>query len=202
MATYNAGAVSDAVIAYQKPITLQQGRGLRDNPVASFEMNTGADVHLGIWHPYDMVRAGDGATGELWSFDVDGAVASVETPDFEDGFEYQLILDEVSAATPGGIVQISLYLETSATYDVGSAIFDNSNPAQYFSAVLTIHRPRDVSRIHIVDGSRYTSTDAGSGVTGGSLDGTAQKILRARINTTGPNLDLGRIRLLRRKVYE
>jgi hypothetical protein len=31
---YNAAAVTDAVIAYQKPITLQQGRALRDNPLA------------------------------------------------------------------------------------------------------------------------------------------------------------------------
>lgn len=37
MATYNASAVSNAAIAHQKPITLQQGRALRDNPLAVFE---------------------------------------------------------------------------------------------------------------------------------------------------------------------
>lgn len=42
MPTYNAGAVSDTAIAYQKPITLQQGRGLRDNPLAIAEGAAGA----------------------------------------------------------------------------------------------------------------------------------------------------------------
>lgn len=42
MTTYNAAAVTDAVIAYQKPITLQQGRALRDNPLAQFEGAAGA----------------------------------------------------------------------------------------------------------------------------------------------------------------
>lgn len=36
---YNAAAVANGVIAYQKPITLQQGRALRDNPI---EMAGGA----------------------------------------------------------------------------------------------------------------------------------------------------------------
>lgn len=42
MATYNAAAVSDAAIAFQKPITLQQGRALRDNPLAIAEAASGA----------------------------------------------------------------------------------------------------------------------------------------------------------------
>ena len=36
MTTYNGTALSDSVIAYQKGITLQQGRALRDNPIAMF----------------------------------------------------------------------------------------------------------------------------------------------------------------------
>jgi hypothetical protein len=42
MATYDAAAVSDAVIAFKKGITLQQGRALRDNPIAIAEGATGA----------------------------------------------------------------------------------------------------------------------------------------------------------------
>lgn len=42
MATYNGAAVTDAVIASQKPITLQQGRALRDNPIAIAEGAAGA----------------------------------------------------------------------------------------------------------------------------------------------------------------
>jgi len=42
MATYNFAAVADAVIAFKKGITLQQGRALRDNPIAMFEGAVGA----------------------------------------------------------------------------------------------------------------------------------------------------------------
>jgi hypothetical protein len=39
---YNPAAVSDAVIAYGKPMTLQQGRALRDIPIAIAEGTPGA----------------------------------------------------------------------------------------------------------------------------------------------------------------
>lgn len=37
MPTYNASAVADGVIAFEKGITIQQGRALRDNPIAMAE---------------------------------------------------------------------------------------------------------------------------------------------------------------------
>lgn len=42
MTTYPGSAITDAVIAYQKPITLQQGRGFRDLPLSMFEGAAGA----------------------------------------------------------------------------------------------------------------------------------------------------------------
>lgn len=51
MTTYSAAAVSDATIAFQKPITLQQGRALRDNPVAIAEGAVGAPRIQGAAHP-------------------------------------------------------------------------------------------------------------------------------------------------------
>lgn len=46
MTTYNAAAVTDGVIAYQKPITLQQGRALRDNPIAIGEAAPSVPANL------------------------------------------------------------------------------------------------------------------------------------------------------------
>ena len=51
MTTYDASSVSDAVIAFRKPITLQQGRGLRDNPIAMAEGAAGAPRIQGNAHP-------------------------------------------------------------------------------------------------------------------------------------------------------
>ena len=54
MATYNAAAVSNTAIAFRKPITLQQGRALRDNPLAIAEgaddapRNVGKSLDLGV----------------------------------------------------------------------------------------------------------------------------------------------------------
>lgn len=42
MTTYDASAVSNSVIAHEKGITLQQGRALRDNPIAIAEGSAGA----------------------------------------------------------------------------------------------------------------------------------------------------------------
>lgn len=39
---YSAAAVSNTAIAFQKPITLQQGRALRDNPLEMFLGGSGA----------------------------------------------------------------------------------------------------------------------------------------------------------------
>lgn len=42
MTTYNAAAVTNAVIAFKKAVTLQLLRALRDNPIAMFEGAAGA----------------------------------------------------------------------------------------------------------------------------------------------------------------
>lgn len=46
MTTYNAAAVNDATIAFQKPITLQQGRALRDNTLAIAEADATVPLNL------------------------------------------------------------------------------------------------------------------------------------------------------------
>lgn len=46
MTTYNAAAVSNTVIAHEKGITLQQGRALRDNPLAIAEGDSSVPAEL------------------------------------------------------------------------------------------------------------------------------------------------------------
>jgi len=48
MTTYNASTVSNTAIASGKPITLQQGRALRDNPIAIIEGASGAPSIVGM----------------------------------------------------------------------------------------------------------------------------------------------------------
>jgi len=174
-----------------------------ENPEAIAEMSDGAPVMMGIWHPYDMVSAGDGADGELWSFAADGAVSEVETPDFVDGFEYQLLCDELSGTASADFL-IGLFLATSASY-VNADIVTAVNSAQARSIQATIHRPRDVSRTHALEYIGWT-WDGSASTTGGMntfsiQNNTAQKIGKARVSISIGTFDAGRIRLFRRKLY-
>lgn len=66
MTTYNASAVDDAVISHKKGITLQQGRALRDNPIAMFEGAAGAPRLATKTKSLDL---GINSTGILTGFD-------------------------------------------------------------------------------------------------------------------------------------
>jgi hypothetical protein len=45
-------------------------------------------VMSAVWHPYDMVTVGDGATGAFYDFAVDGVQATITTPTFVDDYDY------------------------------------------------------------------------------------------------------------------
>lgn len=207
MPTYNGSAVSDAVIAFRKPITLQQGRALRDNPLAVAEGAANAPYVATEWHPYDGALVGDGNTGEIWSLASDGIVASVETPDFEDGYEYRLRFEAVSSNS--GItleLTVNLYRETSAAY----AGVMNVSAAFAASAAVTgyaeIKRPRSETRLHFVTANTYDIGTNGVYAASDVLNPavrhtTAQKILRAQVAWVSGSIDAGVIYMDRRRVY-
>jgi hypothetical protein len=97
MTTYNGAAVSDTAIAFKNGITLQQGRALRDNAKSMIEGN-GGPVNSPGWHPFDMVEVGDGATGEVWSFAADGAVASIVFDFSDNKYDYMFRWAGLSAS--------------------------------------------------------------------------------------------------------
>ena len=115
MTTYDESAVSNTVIAHKKPITLQQGRALRDNPIAISEAATGAPVVVAGWHPYDMVKIGDGNDGVFYDFAVHGTQATITTPDFADGYEYAIRFANLGCSSTSAL-NVDLYRETDAAY--------------------------------------------------------------------------------------
>lgn len=104
MPTYNASAVADGVIAFQKPITLQQGRALRDNPIAIVQGAAGAPKIYGV-------AAANDANGGL-------AVLTVTASSdylLMQGHNYE----EVNAETTGtGYVLLDRYTLTAYTGSV------------------------------------------------------------------------------------
>ena len=88
MTSYTAIANGD--IDQDSPVTQPLVTALRDNPIAIAEGSSGAPVMTSGWHPYDMVNMGDANDGAFYDFAVDGALASVVTPTFVDGYEYTI----------------------------------------------------------------------------------------------------------------
>lgn len=186
-----------------EPWTSAKALATFENPPAIAEGAAGAPVILGLWHPYDMVTAEDGATGEIWSFSADGASASIETPDFEDGFEYQLLCDTMSGSATADF-RVGLYLATSGVYQ-DADLATSVNAAQTRTLLATAIRPRDVSISHglsyqgwLWDGTTDTS---GGYATFSIQNATAQKIGKARVTTSAGSFDGGQVRLFRRKLY-
>lgn len=204
MTTYNAAAVADSIIAYGKGITLQQGRALRDNPIAIAEGAVTAPVVAAGWHPYNSTIYGTG-TGVIYDYAVDGALAPIETPLFEDGYEYAIAMD---GTTPNnaGYLNISFYRATSAAYSAVTSIIPLSS-GQKYSMFIQIQFPMQSLSMHFVQGfyNEYTSVD-GIGtpiaVNRTVIHSTDQKISRMKLSFTGYStaFSAGKIRLYRRRM--
>lgn len=194
----------DTSLEQDDPLTVEIALAYRDNPIAIAEGSTSAPVVAAGWHPYDMVNIGDGATGKFYDFAVDGAVASHETPDFADGYEYMVLFDGISTSgVAGGDLRVEMYQETSLAYTTTSTISSGGGAASdVFEGSIEFVRPRLTRNIFIAKSlvvkDAATLSVLATDVT--KRNATAQKILRARFSWSAGNIDAGVMYLLRRKV--
>jgi hypothetical protein len=191
MATYRAIAASETDA--DSPVTATLMTALADNPTAIAEGAANSPVNQWGWHPYDMVNVGDGNDGVFYDHSVDGSVASVETPDFEDGYEYRIIGDNLGRGAVA--VTIELYLATAASY---STLFTSTNTSAFsFGFDFETRAPRLDSNFHIAEGEWVTQNGQQS-VAGFVYNGTAQKLGKVRIGIASGNMTSGTMRLYRR----
>lgn len=149
----------------------------------------------------------DGSTtiSPIYDFAVNGAVATIVSPDFADGYEYQFIFAGLnnSAGTTFEL-QIELYRETTAAYATASTIL--TDQAAVTKGELTIFHPRMVMNAHRIEGKLVDAANANSVSVAswpGTIDGyightTAQKLLRARFSMNSGNINAGQLYMLRR----
>jgi hypothetical protein len=209
MTTYNGTAVADTTIAFQKGITLQQGRALRDNPIAIAEGAAGAPYVAAGWHPYDGVTVGDGADGVIYDFAVDGAVNSVTSPNFVDGYEYQFHFEGLTI-NGNYTLGAQWYAETSAAYSTIFNILTWSAFSGYplYGLIYAIH-PRMISKLfrYEGDGGTMASSNATSAfndaLSGGRVSrSTAQKMLNAKFTVgSGGTFQSGKIFMFKRLCF-
>lgn len=176
---------------------------MRDNPIAMAEGSAGAPVVSTGWHPVDKVTVGDGKTGIIYDSAVNGVVANIVTPDFEDGFEYRIIADNLShndTITNRGLV-FGLSNSSGGSYFEGSTIGNSSSSSQ-FGIDATILMPMIAKEDHHFVQVLAHINGTLSSITGFALDnGSNQKVLRARLRFSGGSIDGGKVWLLRRREY-
>lgn len=204
MTTHNAAAVSDATIAFQKPITLQQGRALRDNPISSAEGNGGAYIAAG-WHPYDGVTVGDAGDGVIYDFAVDGAVASFETPVFLDGYEYKVEWVDVASSSGTPDFSAEFYRATSAAYGAGITLEPTLTASFPVNGEIEIYKPMVVSRMCFF--RRFTFQHNTDGVASDPLSTsairhtTAQKVSKIRFSVSTSTFGGGKFVMSKRRTF-
>ena len=176
---------------------------LRDNPVAVAEAASGAPVVFAGWHPVDKVSVGDGKDGLIYDHAVTGTVASVVTPDFEDGYEYRIIASDLlsdSALT----VRLTLegFYQTDAIYNRIRYSHEGTGTSSVFGFDLEIVTPRIARLSHLANGWTYRNSDfSNDGVDSAAYEPPAQKLLRARVRFTSGNISGGKIYFFRRREY-
>ena len=153
---------------------------------------------LAGWQPYD------GATGVIYDHAVTGAVASIETPEFEDGYEYMLVIDMLEAATGTPQIEIEFYREQAAAYSSKANLSLTNQKFHVGEAVFFL--PRVVKRSHhvwkalhaaasITNASRSNDTAYTTSV----IHTTATALLKARLSfNTAVNFVGGKVTMLRR----
>jgi hypothetical protein len=202
MATYRsiAGSETDA----NSPVTQTLMEALADNPTAIAEGATDAPVVNAGWHPYDNIIMGDGNDGVFYDHSVDGNVSSVETPTFVDGYEYMVVITELSPTASAQSLEIQLHEETDNAYNLtitigGGGIQLNE---KLYSRVYT-ELPRLAREVHMLRADTVhtvSSTNfAGSNNVQGSDFGSSQKADKIRIRWTTADIDGGKMYLFRRR---
>ena len=201
MTTY--AAVTAGEVDSDSPVTDTLMGKLASNPLAIAEGDTTAPFMATGWHNHSGVQA----LAAIYDFAVSGAVATIVSPDFADGWEYLFIFDEIT--TSGGTtddLRVELYRATSAAYATASTILtDAAGPA--VRGFCMVHAPRGTFNFHrisseIADGAAANSASLGTTETNNALitHTTAQKLLRARFSWSAGSFNGGRIYMARRQV--
>ena len=202
--TYSDAAVSDSQIGHKKGITLQQGRALRDNPKGMAQGAADSPVIFAGWHPYNLTEVGGTETGVIYDFAVDGVQATIESPVFEDGYEYAFIFKGFDHNNVGSVdLNMSLYREVSAGYfgtqTIAASVPNNANAY----GVIKVPFPALAKEVHPVtwlvpyaeNGTDYSQT----GVI--FQEATVQKVTRARFTWSAGSSEGGTVTMLRRREY-
>ncbi|MBL3564365.1 hypothetical protein JMM59_04980 [Rhodovulum sulfidophilum] len=160
---------------------------------------TGAPVNEAVWHPYDMVRVGDGADGLFWDHSLTGNQRYVQTPAFEDGYEYMLKIegmewDGFGTKRP----TVRGYVDQTGNFASAMDIYSDINPSTGFYTMIRLLFPRVPSPYFGVEGKVPSGQLRTS-----ELGGDNRTVSKAEISWDNRDTDIraGKMYLYRRREY-
>ena len=192
-----------------EPWTSAKALAAFENPTAIAEGAANAPVQTAAWHGYDIVTVGDGNTGEIYNFSTDGAVATVETPNFESNFEYRILGFNVGLASNGlaSAWNIDALIGGAWTNIASTTTSGTVSTAGRFDFDCYIKSPTRSRKFVAAEYTAYADWQIapGSGTsseTTVTVLGSANTVTRARVRYgTGVNIGKGTILMLRRREY-
>lgn len=165
---------------------------LRDNPSAAQESASGAPVSVYGWVPVDKVTVGDGKRGVIYDFSVDGSVTTITTANFVDGYEYRMV---VSDLTPSASAQVQFEIFGETTGWVEARRIANSLTS-VISLDIEVRMPRISQRSHVA-----IVNSQGAVGNAGYTFGSAQKVRNARILFASSATSAGKVYVFRRREF-
>jgi len=192
MTTYTS--ISNAAVAVGGIPSSSVVTALRDNPAAIAESANSAPILSAGWHPYDKVTVGDGATGLFYDFAIHGALTSIDTPAFADGWEYKILIRN-AGYTSGSNRNFRFLFDTgtiSSTALVASSAAKVTGDLEVLNA-----RMAEAYRIY-----NWFNTFGDTPVTGDQSSTSTTKQSKVTFSWSGANaFASGKMYLLRRRDY-
>jgi hypothetical protein len=105
-----------------EPWTSAKALASFENPQAIAEGAATSPVNAAGWHPYNLLVAGGAQTGIIYDFAVNGAVATVTSPDFVNGYEYRFVFHGMAITLGTSPISAGMKRSTDDTFPVTATV--------------------------------------------------------------------------------
>lgn len=191
-----------------EPWTSAKALAAFENPVAITEGASGAPVQTAAWHPYNKTNVGDSGTGVYYSFATDGAVATAETPNFQDNYEYRLLGVNLGLSSTASAAQWNVdALVDGAWINIATTVVEGTvQTDDRFDFDCYIKSPRRNRIFVAAEYNAYANYLLGEQINNYSRTtalSSSNVVTRARVRYNDGSVTIGRgeIYLLRRREY-
>ncbi len=186
-----------------EPWTSAKALAAFENPEAIAEGAAGAPIMQASWHPYNKLNVGDANTGRFYNGQL---LATVETPNFADGYEYRILGRGINSSTVSSLFVVD-YLIAGSWETIYESTSTDAGPADFD---LWIRSPRRTARRFLLDYSIAfdppgTSWGPGNGDQENGVasiaDNNEAVVTRARFSFPSGDVNAGTAFLLRRQEF-